>query len=537
MKMELLEKITKNRTLIILLAVSVIIALCIRMSIIFIAPSGIISYYGMTNPIGEAARNLVEGRGYVIDKAYIEKLNQATNEKGYLVDLEDVAPPENEKFEPYYALPPGTSALTAFTFLIFDNYRYIYLRILEAIIDSIGCVIIFLAARALFNNAIGLISSYLYAIWLPVAYIATWPLHDALMPFITVLIFWLFVMGVKKDSMKYYIFAGIVCGVGCYFQPSILLMPVFLGAGLFIARLNKKEITKQIISATKITAVILVATALIITPWIIRNSVEQGALAGIRPGLWSGLWEMSGEFGDNPDGAQLDDGATLALARKELGYDVAYGSPEFDEFFKPKVINLIKDHTGWYIGLIFRRIPYAIFTAPQLGYHLYPAVGKDVSAYLTYLYNDGKYLSREIANGEYVRQIFWHPLGAAYTLTRACFMNIPPLIGLAVFIWMRKYWRKLILVAIVPAYFILLHMFTMITSFKSIVPADVGYIIFCAIAFYGIYDWGSGRKLGISDNVQDRSHSDQPDRIDLYDKNRNTMGTSYQKKLKRKKRK
>jgi len=486
--------VKSKKFLIVTLILVYILALSVRLSIINIAPSGITQYYGMSTPIGEAARNLAEGRGYVVDKEYLDNIFKLMLTRDTLLDIQDVPPPQDEKFKPYYGLPPGPSVLMAITYKVFNDYRYIYLRILEAIIDSIGCIIMFLMGKELFNTKVGLIAAFLYALWLPIAYIATWPLHDALVPFFTLVTLFFFIKAVMNNKIKYYVLAGLTCGIGCYFQPSSLLLPVFFGAGALIYGIHKANFWKQAISAAKVTAIMLGVMVLVISPWMIRNSVEIGSVTGMRPGFWVGLWENSGEFGDNPDGAVLDDVAALELARKELGYDVEYLSPEFDEVFRPKVIKMIQDHTAWYLSLIVRRIPYAVFSSPQLGLHMMPIFKTDVDVWSAYLTAKSKSIFWGMLNGSMGKMIAKYPWGFLYTCLRAFFIYIPPVVSIIVFFTMRKDWRKYVLLATIPLYFIAIHIVTMISSLKSILPSHVGYIMFCAVAIYGIYDWFIRRK-------------------------------------------
>jgi len=216
----------------------ILLALIVRLGIIWSQPV-ITPYFGTMTAIENAARNLVEGHGY------------ATG---------------NEKFTPFYQLPPGTSILLAGTYWIFGQYSYIYLRIFQAIIDSFGCLFIFLAGREFFGRRVGLISAFLYAIWLPIAYLSTWPLHDALMPFITLVCLYFFVMGVRRNATKFYILSGLFVGVGCYFQPTILFLPLFFGLGLFIYSLHKSNFMERVIDAVKATVITMLMVMLVITP-------------------------------------------------------------------------------------------------------------------------------------------------------------------------------------------------------------------------------------------------------------------------------
>jgi len=444
-----------------------LLALIIRLGLVWYQPY-ITPYWGMMTPIENAARNLAEGRGYVIG---------------------------NEEFTPYYILPPGTSAMLAGTYLIFGQYEYIYLRCVQAIIDSFGCLLIFLVGRELFSRRVGLISAFLYAVWLPIAYLSTWPLHDALMPFITLICLYLFVMGVKRKAIKFYVLSGLFVGIGCYFQPTLLLLPLFFGLGLFIYNLHKSNLRKQVVNTAKVTAIAVLTVVIVITPWIVRNYHVSDSVIVMRPGPWSGLWEGFGEFGENPVGAQLSDETTYELARKESGYDIEYMSPAYEAFFKPKVLNAIKEHPGWYAGLLLERIPRAIFYFSELGIYYLPMIKTDYPVWLEYLYDKGpvgyvwaiKKMLQGMGDGTFWAMLKTYPYGAFYFVLVWLFAIIPPLLSIFALWAARKNWRLLVLVATVPVYFIFIHIFTFVASYKSMLPGSLGYIIFSAIALDYIY--------------------------------------------------
>jgi len=478
------------------------LALGIRMGMILMAPKNL-PYYGMSIPVADAARNLVEGRGYVIDEEYVTSIVSKVAKEGPC-DIADVAPPSEETFTPYYALPPGTSILLAGTYWVFGEYRWIYLRVIEAIIDSFGCVLMFLIGKALFSSRVGLIAAFLYAIWLPIAYLSTWPLHDALIPFITLVCLYFFIMGVKQKRIIFYILAGLFSGLGCYFQPSLLLLPVAFGIGLLIYEIRKIDVWRHVAQAAKVTVIMMVVLVLVISPWVIRNYRVTGAVFGMRITVWTLLWEGFAEFGDAPVDASVDDVKTQAIASRELGYDVKYGTPEVEAVIRPKVLNAIKEHPLWYLSLVARRVPRAVCNFSELGLNIHPLIRTDYSAWIRYLYSDSpsrvgyvtalKTMVRGLGDGSFWNMLIRHPYGTFYFGLVWFFAIVPPLLSLVAFWLARRNWRPLVLVAAVPVYFIGLAAFTSATSYKSIVPASLGYIILSAIVIDHVYQSIKGRR-------------------------------------------
>ena len=465
----MLDRIKSNKFLIITLLLIFFLGLGVRLGLICMTP-GASPYWGMWAGVQEAARNLVEGHGCVTGQA--------------------------GQFTPYTALPPGSVGLLAGTYWAFGEYNDIYLRVIQAIIDSFGCLLMFLIGRELFSRRIGLIAAFLYAIYLPIAYLSTWPLHDALMPFITLISLYFFVKAVRTRAIKFYILSGLFAGVGCYFQPTTVLLPLMFGLGLFIYSLRKINFKECILNVAKVTAVMMAVLVLVVSPWMVRNYHVTGALILMRPTLWQGIWEGFGEF-ENPVGAVLSDEHATNLAKEALGEDVKPWSPETEAYFRGEVLNTIKEYPGWWLSVLAKRVPRTIVNFSELGINAHPLLSEDSRVLLAHLYRDAPAIGYKEAIGGLMTGMkdgtFWemirsHPYGLLYFGLVGFFAAVPPLLSVVAIWAMRRNWRPLILVATVPVYFSAVHIFTFVASYKSIVPASLGYIIFSAIALHYIYD-------------------------------------------------
>jgi len=429
-----------------------LLALTVRLGLIWCQPH-ITPYLGMITPIENAARNLVEGHGYAVG---------------------------NEQLTPYYILPPGSSILIAGTYWIFGDYSLIYPRVVQAIIDSFGCLLIFLIGRELFGRRVGLLSAFLYSIWLPIAYLSTWPLHDALMPFFTLLCLYFFVMGAIRNDIKFYILSGVFAGVSCYFQPSTLLLPLFFGLGLLLYNLYRFNFKENLVDVLKNTALMVLALVLLVTPWMVRNYQVAGGFVGMRPGIWSGMWEGFGEFGENPVGAQFSDEATYELARKELGYDIEYLSPGYQAFFKTKALKAMTEHPGWYIGLLARRVPRSIVYTSELGIN---CILRDADSWNPTITE----LIVTVKNGTLWEVAKSHPHSTIYIVLYYLFAIAPVLLSIFGIWVVRKKWRALALILTITVYFALVHIVLFTASYKSKVPGSLAYIILSAIALDYFY--------------------------------------------------
>ena len=469
-------KLKSDRFSVIMLALILMVAIAFRFSLIFATP-GFATYYGVVTPIGDAARNLAEGRGYAVDWEYVTSItSRMEKENKYrLIDIQDMPPPLEEHLTPYYYFPPGPSALLAATYLVTGENRYNNLRYLQAIIDAFGCIISFLLGRELLSRRAGLIAAFLYAVWRPIAHVATWPLQDALMPFITLVALYFFVLGVKRKSILFYALSGLAVGVGCYFQPSIMLLPIVFGIALFVYDFRKREFRKQFANWAKVTVVMMAAVVIVISPWVVRNYRVTGGWVGMRPGVWSGIWEGFGEFGQNPVGAQLSDSATYELATRELGHDIDYMSPQYQAFFKAKVFNAIEEHPVWWTGLLARRMPKAIFYYSRLAMHT--PVGD--------MWHPKQTVTEVTKEGNFWDEVKSHPVTLFYIMPGyVIFILSHWVVFLALFgIWViRKNWRTLGLILTAAVYFAAVNIVMFTAAPKSIMPGSITYVILCAVA-------------------------------------------------------
>ena len=135
--------------------------------------------------------------------------------KGYRYDAETVT--RASEYTLFWAYPPGTSTLLAFIYILFgfSPAGFTYVRVLQAFIDSFGCILIYLICKELFNNKVGIIAAFTYAIFLPIAFMSTWVAHDALMPFLTLVALYCFILGIKRGRWWCYASFGLAVGISC----------------------------------------------------------------------------------------------------------------------------------------------------------------------------------------------------------------------------------------------------------------------------------------------------------------------------------
>jgi 4-amino-4-deoxy-L-arabinose transferase-like glycosyltransferase len=491
MKIKLREwlRTTKAQDILII-SLIILISIGIRVGIAY-NTIGAPIYTSMATDIGFTARNMVEGKGYTItlDPENLKLIADTQAKKGMLLDLADFPPPTSTVISPYFAYPPGTSSIIALGYLISGENRYMCGRLIEAIIGSFGCLVIFLLGKELFNRKIGLIAAVIYALYLPMAYITTWVLGDALMPFFILLAFYLFVLGIRRNSIKYFVCSAAVSGIAMYFQISAIFPLLFFNFGYFIYNLGKLRFWKNLLQVTKVTAISITVFYLILTPWIIRNyHVTGNVIYLMRPGGgWQGIWEGFGEY-PNPVGAVFDDGVTYKQIVAEYGSDVGYITPRWDAILREKSIKAIKEHPGWWLSVLARRLPRTFIYSSDLGI---AHISRDSNGDII------QKSSESISPIEIIDTIKSAHFGKAWnifvTYPYTCFvyglvvlfMFVPPLLCLFAIWLMRRRWRTTALIFMAPLSFTVMNVLLFVL-YKTLLPGAFFYVLFSAVALYYI---------------------------------------------------
>lgn len=437
-----------------ILLVIFIIALVIRLGILNITHHTNF-YGGMLANEGDIAHNIATGKGNVINEQFASSVGMRQTKLNKIIDYEDVQRPKYEELTPDYHNLPGYSFLLAVTYRIFGHERYIYLELIQAFMDSLLIFVMFFIANQLFGKTIGLLSAFLFAIWIPEARLSVAGIHDAPTLFFVMPSTYFFVKYIKNNKLGWLIICFIFLGVGGYVKSDFILLPVFFGIATYLYFRNFKKAFLVSLSGLLIIFIILV-------PWGIRNYREFGKFEFTRTVVWQGVWAGFGEF-KNPFGAFLNDKITYKQVQKEYP-GVEYRSPEYQEILKRKAIQAIKSNPTWCISSLPRRF---------------------VNMLLLRNFNDWGFpidsqLSFRNQNISLFKYIFKYP---NQFLFRAIPRVFEPLFFLLCLcgIWLsRKMWKDAILILCVPIYAILSHV-PLHWEPRYTLQAQFPYLIFCSI--------------------------------------------------------
>ena len=319
-------------------------------------------YTGIASDSGNKALNLSMGYGLASGGAITPHPEEGKRLVDPVEHKNSITP--NSYFYSAHEVP-GYAIMLAASWKIFGQERYIYLQILQIILDSLMVFFIFWIGKKLIHPSAGLIAAFLFAFFIPEARSAAAPLRDVWPVFTTVLVLAILVKTQYLKSFKkrllWYAITGAILGIGILIHPIIQYLNIFLALALLTYQ-KKKE-------ALIFFGITTIMIYLILSPWILRNYQLFHKFIPTRDAVWQGVWEGWGEFPDKPMGAIFSDRETYYQVTDEYG-PLIYGTPAYNDALKQKSLKAIKKYPGWVIGATLRRIPKFFFTQ----YH-YPPTG------------------------------------------------------------------------------------------------------------------------------------------------------------------
>ena len=226
-------------------------------------------------------------------------------------------------------------------FMILCGRRPAVIRLAQALLGAVSCVVVYLLAKELFESE--------GAAKLAAAGMAVEPFHifftslaltETLYTFLLLTgMLWLAKV-LRCFSIKTAILVGVFVGLGILVRPALLLFPLMLVALLLVILQDRRQ-------AVKTCGLALAATALVMLPWVIRNFLALGAFVPTTTQGGASLWEANNPKADG--GPMMDDPG--------LWIEEAENLPELerDRFMKNAALKFIAENPGRFLGLCARK--------------------------------------------------------------------------------------------------------------------------------------------------------------------------------------
>lgn len=257
---------------------------------------------------------------------------------------------------------PVYPLLCAF-FHFITNRNYFILEIFQIILSVTTCYFIYLIAKKIYNEKIGLLSLFLTAAH-PGIIIYSTKIHElTLVLFFTAAIFWYII---SLDCTKFYtnIFIGSLIGIGTLTRPSLIFfMPAYF-VYLWLSSNRAGNIFKAL-------AVVSLSVILFISLWTIRNYNIHKKFIFITTYSGENFWQGNNQFASGS--AMTKDGRSiLEAAPKEITEEL-YKMNEIEQydFFYRESFKFVKSNPIFFIKMLCKKFFYFWWFSPQTG-RLYP---------------------------------------------------------------------------------------------------------------------------------------------------------------------
>ena len=301
---------------------------------------------GLAAEQAEMARNLVDhGNWFAVNRAAFELLKERQAQEQRLVDPQSVDfTTVDRKFpaEPAVDQMPGVAAVLAGIWWVTGDQVYAPIQWLQLLLDTAMVLLVYwIALRLTRTTRVALLAAALYAIWLGAIVVSGRPVPDTWAVFFTIGIVavWVWAREKPKDP-KRLVALGALTGLGIYFRPFVILLPIALA----LVGTPGGTWRRRFVWAGLPTLVALVVLA----PWTARNYQEFHRFIPTRTGLGQAVFEGSGQV----SGGDEASAHFVHQSRK----DAKYGSPEYDDFLLSGAVRAIVDEPGAYLRRVGWRL-------------------------------------------------------------------------------------------------------------------------------------------------------------------------------------
>jgi hypothetical protein len=327
----------------VVVALILVLAFGLRVAVYIEAPRPL-DGAGLVAEQGEMARNIVDhGVWFSENPAAYALLKKRQAQEQRLVDPAGVDFSEVDRRSspiPIVNQMPGVAVILAGLWWSTGNQTYALLQWLQLLLDTVMVLVVYWIALRLSNSLrVSAIAAFLYAIWPGAIVVAKRPMLDTWAGFFTIACAALFVWARERPSSRSRLaILGFVTGLGIYFRPFIILVPILLA----LVATPGRSWRRRIMWVACPTAIAL----LVLAPWTIRNYQEFHRFIPTRTGLGQALFEGTGQTAS-------DEGAAEFV--RSHGKNAAYGSPAYDDFLLSGAARAIFDDPGFYLRLVGHR--------------------------------------------------------------------------------------------------------------------------------------------------------------------------------------
>jgi tetratricopeptide (TPR) repeat protein len=367
---------------------------------------------------------------------------------------------------PFFRAPLYPFLLSFFIRIFGENLNA--LRIVQMLLGSFSCVLIFLTTRKIFNSKVALLSSIFACFYAPLIYFDLEFLDTFLIIFLDLLLIYILLLNQKKPSLLKLLLSGIVLGLSAIARPNILLFAIFIPLWLFF------YFRKQIGLKKNFNFILFFAIGvfLVILPVTLINYFAGKDFVLVS---WQG--GINFYLGNNP---QASGYKAVAPGIRTTWYGIYYDGISLAEKLSGRTLRLSETSDFW-----FRQGFDFILKEPFVALKLYL---KKTALFL------GGYEISENPN----LYFYWsHPYNLLKPLLWKKFISFPagillPLAWLGILLVLREWKRFSLLIGFILTYMLSVILFFVNTRFR--IPVIPFLLIFSAFAVLEIFEQKEVRK-------------------------------------------
>jgi 4-amino-4-deoxy-L-arabinose transferase-like glycosyltransferase len=287
---------------------------------------------------------------------------QFPNEKSMGAEMgwiaRNLANGEGFKVGIYYAwMAPLYPFLLSLIFHFFGSYTLtsvLIILIMQSVFSSLIVIPFYLIGRKLFNRRVGVIAALLWVFYPSAIYYSirfVWSSSLTALGISLIILLFLNLSEMPLSTINS-TFCGLVVGLTALSDPVILIFIPF--AALWLLWRSKNNLKSAVIHILLLG----VTSAVLLTPWIIRNYRIFNQFVPIKSTFGVNLWQ--GNFGPDINqptaGIGFGDVVEKVFTEKEVNYLLSLNEVERADFFRDKAMDFIMDSPEVFTKYTFQRI-------------------------------------------------------------------------------------------------------------------------------------------------------------------------------------
>ena len=312
----------------------------------------------------ETAVSIVSGNGPLMPRraegiSDVVKFLKSREDLRARVSSKDPFPPDRSLWLPATMHPPGYPLLLALLYRIgnYSGMLWWVVRI-QAILDALTCVLLYLFVRNLFGRKPGLIAAWIYALLPAPILLCLQPLPDSLSCFFAAAIL-ASASYIRTYHMAAAVTTGAMTGIACLFRAEFVIWSAIVAFLIVLGNATRFDKLRWSVA-------LVCSQILVLSPWVAWTYRATGHALLTTSGSGACMYASLGEIPGNPWGITLDDG-WVEIDAKNRSLSSAW-APDADAYYHRLFVNCIRRYPGAYAHILLtQRLPLAFAPAYSTG--------------------------------------------------------------------------------------------------------------------------------------------------------------------------